>query len=65
MFDELREIAYDIADHYIETNAPEEFARYLTTRANTLNTQGLTESEIKKTVRSIVKFCFNRATKTI
>ncbi len=65
MFDELREIAYDIADHYIETNAPEEFARYLTTRANTLNTQGLTESEIKKTVRSIVKFCFKRTTKTI
>lgn len=59
LFDSLRTTAYEVSDLHTKETSPE-FYRYLLDIAENYNTefnQPLTQSELKATTRSIVKYC--------
>lgn len=62
LFDEMRFLAYEMSAEYVETNASREFYSYLFNIAAEKNNlvYGLPMSEVKATIRSIVKFCFQK-----
>ncbi|OOF79939.1 hypothetical protein BKG96_00285 [Rodentibacter caecimuris] len=62
LFDEIRLLAYEVSDLYIETNAVKSFYAYLFNTAKRLNNEkyGLPLNEVKATIRSIVKYCFSQ-----
>lgn len=62
LFDEMRFLAYEMSAEYVETNASREFYSYLFNIAAEKNNHVyyLPTSEVKATIRSIVKFCFQQ-----